>query len=124
MSNEAGTVDNYIAGFPEDTQVVLQRVREMVHAAIPNAEETITYDMPTFRVGERSVVYLAGWKNHIAFYEVYPQREPLETEIAPYRSGKDTVKFPLKNAMPYDLIERLVAAIASRDSTADDTANA
>ena len=123
MSNEAGTIDNYIAGFPDGTQVVLQRVREIVHAVVPSAEESITYDIPTFRVGTRSVVYLAGWKNHIALYEVYPQSEPLETEIAQYRSGKDTVKFPLDKAMPYDLIERLVAAMAGRDSSGDRTAN-
>ena len=117
MSDQTGTVDGYIASFPAEVQPVLRSVREAIHRAAPGVEESISYQMPAFRLGGRYLVYFGGWKRHVGLYPVPPLTGPLEDEVAPYRGTKATLRFPLDDPVPVDLVERIVAAlVAHRDA--------
>jgi uncharacterized protein YdhG (YjbR/CyaY superfamily) len=99
-------IDEYIAGFPRPVQAVLERVRSTIRKAVPGADEAISYQMPTFKLNGRSVLYFAGWKQH---YSLYPSTDPLvaafKDELAPYEvSGKGTIRFPLSEPVPVKLI--------------------
>ncbi|MGH2547895.1 MAG: iron chaperone [Thermomicrobiales bacterium] len=113
MAAKFGSIDEYIASFPDDVQIVLQRVREIMHRVMPGAAETISYDMPTIVSGTHRV-YFGGWKKHLAIYAVPPLGGDLEDQVAPYRSAKDTVQFPYKQPIPYDLIEEVAAILAAK----------
>jgi uncharacterized protein YdhG (YjbR/CyaY superfamily) len=108
------SVDDYIRTFPSDVQTVLQAVRETIHAAAPGAKESISYQIPTFTIGGRPVVYLAGWKKHISVYPVPELDKSLVEQVAPYLSGKGTAKFPLAQPIPYELITSLVQRLVAQ----------
>jgi uncharacterized protein YdhG (YjbR/CyaY superfamily) len=100
------SVDEYIAAFPRPVQAVLERVRATIRKAVPGAEEAISYQMPTFTLNGRYILYFAGWKQH---YSLYPSTDPLvvafKDELAPYEvSGKGTMRFPLSEPVPVKLI--------------------
>jgi uncharacterized protein YdhG (YjbR/CyaY superfamily) len=106
--NEAPTtIDEYIAGFPEDIQVILQKIRLTIREAAPDAVEVISYQMPTFKLG-RNLVHFAAHKAHIGFYPAPSGIEEFEQKLAPYIAGKGTVRFPLDQPIPYDLIREIV----------------
>ena len=108
------TVDEYIASFPPDARSVLQEARRRIHAVVPAAGETISYGIASFTLGGRYLVYLACWKRHVSLYPVPTGDEAFEQAIAPYRSAKSTVKFPLNRAVPYELIERVVELLLTQ----------
>jgi uncharacterized protein YdhG (YjbR/CyaY superfamily) len=108
------SVDAYIASFPADIQPKLQSVRQAMRSAAPGTQETISYDIPTFTLAGKYVVYFAGWKHHISVYPIPEVDESLEEEIRPYLSGKGTLKFPLDEPLPLDLIGRVTAALLKR----------
>jgi uncharacterized protein YdhG (YjbR/CyaY superfamily) len=114
VANQFETMDDYIASFPTDVQPVLEGVRRAIQKAAPAAEETISYDMPTFTMNGKYLVYFAGWKKHIALYAISDVDDALEKEVARYRAAKGTLQFPLREPMPYDLIQRLVARQMTR----------
>jgi uncharacterized protein YdhG (YjbR/CyaY superfamily) len=102
-------VSEYIAALPEDAARILERVRESIRAALPEAEERFRYGMPAVMLSERYALHYAGWKNHVGLYPIPRLPEPLEAEIAPYRTHKDSVRFPYSEPIPLDLIKRLAA---------------
>ena len=105
-------IDDYIAGFPADVQVILQRVRQTIREAVPDAEETISYQIPTFTLNGAYLIYFAGYKRHIAVYPL-PRGDPgLIAAMAPFVAGKGTLRFPLERPIPYDLIGRMARAMA------------
>jgi uncharacterized protein YdhG (YjbR/CyaY superfamily) len=108
------SVDDYIATFPPDVQTVLQAVRDTIHAAAPGATESISYQIPTFSIGGRPIVYLAGWKKHISIYPIPDLDEKLEPQIAPYLSGKGTANFGLGKPIPHELIAVLVQRLVAQ----------
>ena len=112
------SVDEYIVGFPPDRRAVLQEVREAIHRGVPGADEKIRYGMPAVMLGGRYAIHFAGWKKHIGLYPVPTFDEPLESEVAPHRSEKDSVTFPWSDHVPLELIERMAAAIALRRTSA------
>jgi uncharacterized protein YdhG (YjbR/CyaY superfamily) len=95
-------------------QAVLQTARKTIRAAAPEATESISYAIPTFSIAGRPVVYLASWKKHISMYPVPDLDENLERQVAPYLSGKGTVKFPLSKPIPYELITALVERLVAQ----------
>lgn len=113
MAAKFGSIDDYIASFPEDVQTILENVRGIMHKVMSGASETISYDMPTFVDGKHRV-YFAGWKKHLALYAVPPLGGDLEERVAPYRSAKDTVQFRYKQPIPYDLIEQITEILAKK----------
>ncbi len=102
------SVDEYIASFPEDVQARLEEVRATIKAAAPNAEERISYQMPTF-VLNGTLVYFAAWKNHIGLYPASGGvPEAFKDELSKYETAKGTIKFPLDEPLPLELISRIV----------------
>ncbi len=102
------TIDEYISAFPEDVQRILAQVRWTARNAAPAAAEAISYAMPTITLNGRDLVSFAAWKHHIGLYPIPAVDDAFAQELAPYRVGKSTVRFPLSKPIPYDLIERLV----------------
>jgi uncharacterized protein YdhG (YjbR/CyaY superfamily) len=102
------SMDDYIATFPEDVQNILKQVRSTIKAAAPKAEETISYEIPTFKLNGKYLIYFAGWKNHISIYPIPAGDAAFRKEVEPYVSGKGTLKFPLDKPIPYQLITQMV----------------
>ena len=102
------TIDEYIAGFPEHVQEILQQIRKTIREAAPEAEEAIAYQMPTFRL-RGNLVHFAAFKNHIGFYPTPTGTEQFQAELSAYKGGKGSVRVPLDEPIPYDLIRRIVA---------------
>jgi len=103
----AEDIDSYIAGFPEDIQKRLEQVRATIRKAAPKAEEAIKYAMPTF-VLQGNLVHFAAFKNHIGFYPAPTGMAAFKKDLAPYKTGKGSVQFPLDKPMPLALITRIV----------------
>ena len=105
----AKTVDEYIAAFQPEIQTVLQKIRAAVHDTVPNAEEKISYRMPSFTLNG-ALVYFAAFKNHIGFYPPVRGDAKLMKDISMYAGEKGNLRFPLTQPIPYGLIRRIVKA--------------
>ncbi|MFD0750650.1 iron chaperone [Mucilaginibacter calamicampi] len=101
------TIDEYITSFPDDVQVLLQKIRNTIHAAAPNATEAIKYGIPTF-ILNGNLVHFGGYKKHIGFYPAPMGIEAFKEETAQYEAGKGTLQFALDRPLPLNLIERIV----------------
>jgi uncharacterized protein YdhG (YjbR/CyaY superfamily) len=102
------SIDDYITGFPADVQPILQSIRATIRDAAPDAEETISYQIPTFRLNGTYLIYFAGFKKHVSVYPAPVGNAEFAEEMAIYGSGKGTAKFPLDRPIPFDLITRMV----------------
>lgn len=102
------SMDEYIATFPDDMQKILQELRSTIKSAAPDAEEKISYGMPTFMLNGTYLIYFAGWKNHVSVYPVPAGSDEFNRKIAPYIAGKGTLKFPLDKPLPLDLVTEMV----------------
>jgi uncharacterized protein YdhG (YjbR/CyaY superfamily) len=100
-------VDEYIAAFPNETQIVLQQVRAAIQKAAPQATEVISYQMPAYK-GNGILVYFAGYKNHIGFYPTALGIAAFKDELSVYKGAKGSVQFPLNQPMPLKLISKIV----------------
>lgn len=100
-------VDNYIATFPLEVQILLHQIRSVIKEKAPRATETIKYAMPTYVLKE-NLVHFAGYKNHIGFYPTPTGIENFKVEIAKYKWSKGAVQFPIDKPLPVDLIEKIV----------------
>ena len=107
-------VDDYIAGFPTDVQVILQRIREIAQAAAPDATEIISYRMPAFK-GHGILIYFAAWQSHIGLYPPVAGDAAIEKAVAKYAGPKGNLQFPLDKPIPYQLIERIVKLRVKQD---------
>ena len=104
-----GNIDDYIAGFPEQTRKGLERIRDVVKKTVPAAEEAISYGIPTFNINGSYLVYFAGYKKHISFYPVPSGNKDFEKDFAAYdTSGKGTIQFPLDKPIPDGLLTKIV----------------
>ena len=101
------TIDEYIATFPQNVQEILQELRQTIKDSAPNAKETISYQIPTFKLND-SLVHFAAYKNHIGFYPTSSAIKEFQKELSQYELGKGTVKFPINQPIPFDLIKRIV----------------
>ncbi len=101
-------IDGYIAGFPDDVQKILEKIRRTIREAAPDAEETISYQIPTFMLNGSYLVHFAAFKKHIGFYPTPAGIEEFREELSGYESGKGTAKFSLNQPVPFDLIRRIV----------------
>ena len=102
------TIDEYIKASPTDVQGILQSLRLTIRKAAPKAVETISYQMPTFKLNGKGLVYFAAFKNHIGFYPIPSGIEAFKEELSEYKLGKGSVQFPIDKPIPYDLVRRIV----------------
>ena len=103
----AQSIDEYIAGFPNEVQGILQRIRKTIKKAAPDAEETINYQIPTFTL-KGNLVHFAAYAKHVGFYPTPTGIEKFKNELSAYEGAKGSVKFPLDKAIPFDLITKIV----------------
>jgi uncharacterized protein YdhG (YjbR/CyaY superfamily) len=112
------SVDEYLASQRAPVQRVLRRVRSTIRKALPGADETISYGIPTFKLDGRSVIHYAGWSEH---YSLYPATshlaEALGDELAPHETGKGTIRFALAEPVPVGLITRIAKLRAQEVAT-------
>ena len=102
------SVDEYIASQPEAVQGILGRVRGAIRKAVPEAEEVISYKIPTYKLSGGPVLYFAGWKQHYSLYPAGPRVvAAFQDELAPYQVNKGTIRFPLAQPVPVKLIGRI-----------------
>jgi uncharacterized protein YdhG (YjbR/CyaY superfamily) len=104
-------IDDYIASAAPEVQGILQEIRQVVKTAVPDAVETISYQMPAFK-RKRVFIYFAAFKKHIGIYPPVTGDEELQQMLLPYRGEKGNLKFPLHQPMPYNLIRRVAEALA------------
>jgi len=101
------TIDEYIMQFPTEVQEKLKTLRKVIKEAAPEAEEKISYKMPTFTL-HGNLVHFAGYKNHIGLYPTPSGIEAFKEELSKYKGAKGSVQFPIKEPLPYELIIKIV----------------
>jgi uncharacterized protein YdhG (YjbR/CyaY superfamily) len=101
------SIDEYILHFPEDIQLILRELRLVIKDTAPEAEEKISYQMPTFYL-HGNLVHFAAYKNHIGFYPTPTGIEKFKEEMSNYKFAKGSVQFPINQPMPFELIRKIV----------------
>lgn len=107
MKPNPNTIDEYIADFPPGVQQMLQKIRQTIKAAAPEAQEAISYRIPTFKLNG-NLVHFAAFKNHIGFYPTASGIAKFRKELAGYENAKGSVQFPIGSPVPFDLIGKIV----------------
>lgn len=108
MIEKPTNVDEYIKSFPKSTQALLKQVRRAIKENAPDAEELIGYGMPGYKLNKKPLVYFAGYEKHIGFYATPNGHEKFANQLAKYKQGKGSVQFPIDQALPLDLIIKMV----------------
>jgi uncharacterized protein YdhG (YjbR/CyaY superfamily) len=103
----ARTIDEYIQGFPKQVRERLESIRRLVRKLAPEAQEKISYQMPTFYLNG-NLVHFAAFKNHIGIYPTPNGISAFQKELSRYKSGKGSVQFPMDEALPIELIGKIV----------------
>lgn len=101
------TIDEYILQFQVEVQAILQRLRQVIKETVPEAEEKISYQMPTFYL-YGNLVHFAAHKNHIGFYPTPSGIEAFKKELSVYKGAKGSVQFPIHKPLPFELIKEIV----------------
>ena len=110
------SVEEYMASFPPEIQVILEKVRQTIKTVAPEARETISYGMPTYKQ-KRVLVHFGAQKTHLGFYPKPSGIEAFKEELADYDTSRGTIRFPWGNPMPYDLIMRIVEYRVAEESS-------
>ena len=105
----AATIDEYLAALPDDKRAALQRLRKTIRAAVPKAEECISYTMPAFRLDGRMLCWFGAASNHCAFYPGAVV-EAHKEELRGYATSKGTIRFQPDKPLPVALIRKLLKA--------------
>jgi len=106
-STKFKTVDEYISAFPPSTQKILKDVRKIIHEAVPQAEDVISYNMPAIKL-KSILVYYAAYERHIGFYPTASPIDVFKDQLSDYKFSKGAIQFPIDKPMPFDLITRIV----------------
>lgn len=107
VTTQARNVDEYIASFPKEVQTLLKELRSVIKAAAPNAEEVISYAMPTYKL-QGNLVHFAAMKNHIGFYPAPSGISAFSKELSKYENSKGAVRFSFDEPLPLKLVEKIV----------------
>jgi uncharacterized protein YdhG (YjbR/CyaY superfamily) len=111
------SVEEYLAAQPADARAALEHVRTTFRRVLPPDEEVIRYQIIGFRLPDGSYLFLAGWKHHYSIYPATPELiEALGDDLKPYKVEKGTIRFPLSEPVPTELIERIAAFYADQAS--------
>jgi len=101
------STDEYIATFPKDVQSVMEKLRKAIKEEAPKATETISYQMPTFKLNG-NLVHFAAYKKHIGFYPTPSAIEAFREKLSSYKTSKGAIQFPLDKSLPIDLVKEMV----------------
>lgn len=112
------SIDEYIAMFPAEVQSKLQAIRETIKKAAPQAQEAISYQMPTFKL-RGNLVHFAAFRNHIGFYPTPSGISAFQKELSKYKNAKGSVQFPLNESLPLSLISKIVKFRLKENLSAD-----
>jgi uncharacterized protein YdhG (YjbR/CyaY superfamily) len=112
----------YLAGLAPEARAALDLVRATIHDLVPEANETISYGIPTFTLAGRPVLHVAAWKRHVSLYPVPRVDAVLEGELAAYRHGPGTLRFALGHPLPLGLIGRIVVLLVEQRAGPQDPA--
>ncbi|SOD95468.1 iron chaperone [Spirosoma fluviale] len=104
--NSSSDIDAYIAAFPAEIQVLLEQVRQTILDAAPDADEAISYGIPTLKLNG-NLVHFAAFKNHIGFYPAPQGLDAFKEELSGYKGAKGSVQFPFDQPLPLDLIAKI-----------------
>jgi uncharacterized protein YdhG (YjbR/CyaY superfamily) len=107
MASKPASVEEYIASFPEEIQLLLEQMRRTIKKAAPKAEEMISYNMPLYKLNGMLVSF-AAWKTHIGLYPTPGLAGTLKKQLAPFEGAKSTLRFPLDKKLPLSLIAKAV----------------
>jgi uncharacterized protein YdhG (YjbR/CyaY superfamily) len=102
------TMDEYIASFPKNVQIILEKIRQIIRKTAPGAAEAISYQIPTFKLNGSNLVHFAAWKEHIGFYATPSGNAAFKKELAQYKMAKGSIQFPLDEPIPYDLVTKII----------------
>jgi len=106
-SEKPKSIDEYISSFPEETRLLLEKMREVIKNAAPGAKEVISYQMPAFKLN-KVLVYFAAHKNHIGFYPTSSPIIVFKKELSSYKQSKGAVQFPFDRPIPFDIVKKIV----------------
>ncbi len=107
MTDNFTTIDEYILGFDQAKQEILENVRKIIHEAVPRAMETINYKMPTFRLNG-NVIHFAMFKNHVGIYPGAETIEHFQNNLTDYKTSKGAIQLPLDKVLPKKLLREIV----------------
>jgi uncharacterized protein YdhG (YjbR/CyaY superfamily) len=107
LRRQFNTIDEYIEDFPYEVRIILEKMRQAIQKAAPDAVETISYQMPAFKLNG-ILVYFAAFKKHIGFYPGSSGIDAFKKELSIYKGGKGSVQFPLDKPIPFDLVKKIV----------------
>ena len=100
-------IDDYIGTFPKGIQDILEKIRQTIRDAAPKAKESISYQMPTFKLNG-NLVHFAAFQKHIGFYPTPLGVEKFKEELSQYKTSKGAIQFPLNKPIPYDVVKKIV----------------
>ncbi len=105
------TIDEYLADVKPDQRAALEKLREVIHAAAPGADECISYGIPAFRLNDRSLVFFGAWANHCALYPGSSATlKKFRNELRDFQISKGTIRFSPDRPLPVALLRKLVKA--------------
>ncbi len=113
--SKAKNIDEFISSYPDNVQVVLQELRQTIQKAAPEAKEKISYGIPTFTL-HGNLVHFSAYEKHIGFYPGAFPIVAFKKDLAPYKTAKGTVRFPIDKALPFDLIRKMVVFRVKQNS--------
>jgi uncharacterized protein YdhG (YjbR/CyaY superfamily) len=102
------SINEYVSTLPENAQKAMGKIIATIKAKVPDAEESISYNMPAFKVNGEYFVHFSAWKNHIGMYPIPAGNEAFQKQVEPYRSAKSSLNFPIDKPMPIKLIEKII----------------
>ena len=111
-SSTPNDIDSFLADVPEPARTTLEKVRKAIRSAAPDAEETISYKIPTFKLRGKALIYFAAFKDHCS---IFPMPDSIWTElrdkleaVGAYKTGKGTLQFPIDKPLPAPLVKKIV----------------
>ena len=107
--NDYKNIDEYISNFTDDQKAYLKKARKVIKKTVPDAQEKISYGIPTFSLNGKNLVHIAAYEGHYAFYPGAASITAFASELKPYETSKGTIRFPLGKPVPYDLIKKITA---------------
>jgi uncharacterized protein YdhG (YjbR/CyaY superfamily) len=106
--SQSKSIDEYISQFPKNVRNVLEELRRIIKESAPEAEETISYGIPTFDLNGRHLVHFAAYKSHVGFYPTSSGIKAFKKELSPFKTSRGTVRFLLDKPIPFDVVKKIV----------------